>query len=279
MPEWPVGARASRGPGTGSAAIARNRNNRPAGSLALRLHRIDRTMTTKVFRLTLVLAASLTFTLAQVGPAAAAPSDDRLLAMERYTSDKGRTLARTYEPALRELNTQIYHCMPWVEVQKESIGFFRPKPATQDDRYLSIRIFVEQEPSPQFASLAVEERASSMFSRYVGPLIRRMAAYVPPTGNPAPDGFTVIVEWLKQHAMGASDRPVHETMAVFVDRALALEYLAGSVPARELASRARVMAWDGAEALGPLKVSAWEDNFVATYKVRNYQMEKGVNCQ
>ena len=166
-----------------------------------------------------------------------------------------------------------------VEVQKESIGFFRPKPATQDDRYLSIRIFVEQEPSPQFASLAVEERASSMFSRYVGPLIRRMAAYVPPTGNPAPDGFTVIVEWLKQHAMGASDRPVHETMAVFVDRALALEYLAGSVPARELASRARVMAWDGAEALGPLKVSAWEDNFVATYKVRNYQMEKGVNCQ
>ena len=64
-----------------------------------------------------------------------------------------------------------------------------------------------------------------------------------------------------------------------VDRALALEYLAGSVPARELASRARVMAWDGAEALGPLKVSAWEDNFVATYKVRNYQMEKGVNCQ
>ena len=142
--------------------------------------------------------------------------------MERYTSDKGRTLARTYEPALRELNTQIYHCMPWVEVQKESIGFFRPKPATQDDRYLSIRIFVEQEPSPQFASLAVEERASSMFSRYVGPLIRRMAAYVPPTGNPAPDGFTVIVEWLKQHAMGASDRPVHETMAVFVDRALAL---------------------------------------------------------
>ena len=199
MPEWPVGVRASRGPGTGSRAIARNRNNRPAGSLALRLHRIDRTMTTKVFRLTLVLAASLTFTLAQVGPAAAAPSDDRLLAMERYTSDKGRTLARTYEPALRELNTQIYHCMPWVEVQKESIGFFRPKPATQDDRYLSIRIFVEQEPSPQFASLAVEERASSMFSRYVGPLIRRMAAYVPPTGNPAPDGFTVIVEWLKQH--------------------------------------------------------------------------------
>jgi hypothetical protein len=67
-------------------------------------------------------------------------------------------------------------------------------------------------------------------------------------------------------------------MAVFVDRSLALEYLAGTVAARDLATRARVMAWDGADALGPLRVSAWEDNFVSTYKVRNYQIEKGFTC-
>jgi hypothetical protein len=79
--------------------------------------------------------------------------------------------------------------------------------------------------------------------------------------------------------MASGDRPVHETMAVFVDRAAVLEFLDGTLPPRELASRAKVMAWDGATALGPLSVSAWEDNFVSTYKVQNYQMEKGVTCQ
>jgi hypothetical protein len=39
------------------------------------------------------------------------------------------------------------------------------------------------------------------------------------------------------------------------------------------------MAWDGTSSLGALNVSAWEDNFVSTYKVQNYQLEKGVSCQ
>ncbi|HEX3175149.1 MAG TPA: hypothetical protein VHZ49_00635 [Methylomirabilota bacterium] len=234
-------------------------------------------MTTYRFRI-VALALSLSTTLG-VAASSAAPSDDRILPIDSYTSEKGRMLARAHDAALHELNAQIYHCMPWVEIQKQSIGFFKPKTATQDDRYLSMRLFVEQEPSPQFATLAVEERASSMFSRYVGPMIRRMAAYVPPAKEPALDGFTVIVEWQKQHGMASGDRPVHETMAVFVDRAAVLEFLDGTLPPRELASRAKVMAWDGATALGPLSVSAWEDNFVSTYKVQNYQMEKGVTCQ
>lgn len=234
-------------------------------------------MMTPMFRL-LALTLCLSMGLGVAG-AAAGPSDDRILPIETYTSEKARALARAHAAALRELNAQIYHCMPWVEVQKQSIGFFKPKNATQDDRYLSIRIFVEQEPSAQFAGLAVEERASSMFSRYVGPLIRRMAAYVPPASDPQLDGFTVIVEWLKQQSSPDGGRPVHETMAVFVDRATALEYLAGNIAPRDLASRARVMAWDGTNALGALQVSAWEDNFVSTYKVQNYQLEKGVTCR
>ena len=234
-------------------------------------------MTNHAFR-SVMLTVSFALVLGVPGLSTAAPADDRVLSVESYTSDKGRTLARAHAGALRDLNAQIYHCMPWVEVQKQSIGFFKPKNATQDDRYLSIRIFVEQEPSPQFASLAVEERASSMFSRYVGPLIRRMATYVPPANDPTLDGFTVIVEWLKQHASSGSERPIHETIAVFVDRATALEYLGGGMTPRDLATRARVMAWDGANALGSLTVSAWEDNFVSTYKVHNYQLEKGITC-
>ena len=234
-------------------------------------------MTNQALR-SVVLTVSFALVLAVPGVSMAAPSDDRVLAIDSYTSDKGKALARTHAAALQQLNAQIYHCMPWVEVQKQSIGFFKPKNANQDDRYLSIRIFVEQEPSPQFASLAVEERASSMFSRYVGPLIRRMAAYVPPAGDPSLDGFTVIVEWQKQQATGGSERPIHETIAVFVDRATALEYLGGNVAPRDLATRSRVMAWDGTSSLGALNVSAWEDNFVSTYKVQNYQLAPGVTC-
>src|SRR5256885_1199246 len=78
---------------------------------------------------------------------------------------------------LRDLNAGIYHCLPWLDVSQESIGFFRPKhlAQSQDNRYLSLRIFIVQDRSSQFAALKLEERASAMFSRYVGAMLRRMA--------------------------------------------------------------------------------------------------------
>ena len=88
-----------------------------------------------------------------VSVAVAAPPTDRVLPSGQYTTDKGRALGAAHARALDELNAGIYHCWPWVEVLKSSIGFYRPKGATQDDRYLSIRIFIEQEPSPAFAKL------------------------------------------------------------------------------------------------------------------------------
>ncbi len=210
---------------------------------------------------------------------AAAPPDDRVLAVNQYTTEKGRTLAQTYARDLREINAGIYHCIPWVEIQKESIGFFRPKHLTGDDRYLSLRIYIEQDPSPAFARLAVEERASAMFSRYVGPLLRRMATSPALLTDNSVDGFTVILEWLKQAATAAGERPVHETIAVFVPKSVAADYVAGRANVGDIAARARVLGWDGETPLGPLKLSAWDDNFVATHKVKNYQLEPGVTCQ
>lgn len=210
---------------------------------------------------------------------ATAPPDDRVLPVAQYTTEKGRTLAKTYARDLREINAGIYHCIPWVEIQKESIGFFRPKHLTGDDRYLSLRIYIEQDPSPAFASLAVEQRASAMFSRYVGPLLRRMTKSPALLSDISVDGFTIILEWLKQAASAAGERPVHETIAVFVPKAIAAEYIAGKTTSADIAARARVLGWDGETSLGPLKLSAWDDNFVATHKVKNYQLEPGVTCQ
>jgi hypothetical protein len=39
-----------------------------------------------------------------------------------------------------------------------------------------------------------------------------------------------------------------------------------------------VLGWDGETALGPLRLAAWDDNFVSTYKVKNYELEPGVTC-
>ena len=201
-----------------------------------------------------------------------------MLPVELYTSEKAKSLGATHLEALRALNAGVYHCMPWVEVQKHSIGFFRPKHATVDDRYLSIRIYIEQDPSSEFARFRVEERASAMFSRYVGPMLRRMTKDPAVAANPALDGFTVILEWLKQVPRGAGERPIHETIAIFIDKQTAVDYLSHATAITDVATRARVLAFDGETALGPIKVAVWDDNFVSTFKVSNYALEPGVTC-
>lgn len=229
------------------------------------------------------LAVAFAIVLACVSAAgtanASSPPDDRLLPVDQYTSDKARTLGTTHRDALRALNAGIYHCMPWVELQKHSIGFFRPKGATADDRYLSLRIYIEQDPSPEFARFRVEERASAMFSRYVGPLLRRMTKDPAILADPAMDGFTVILEWMKQAPRAAGERPVHETIAIFIEKKVAVEYLDGAIAITDVATRARVLAFDGETALGPLRrLAVWEDKFVSTFKVSNYVLEPGVTC-
>ena len=230
--------------------------------------------------LALALACVMAAGRAEAAPpgAASAPPEDRLLPVDQYTSAKARALGTTHRETLRALNTGIYHCMPWVELQKHSIGFFRPKGATADFRYLTLRIYIEQDPSPEFARFRIEERASGMFSRYVGPLLRRMTKDPAILADPAVDGFTVILEWMKQLPRAAGERPVHETIAIFIERNVAREYLEGAIPIADVAGRARVLGFDGETALGPLRVAVWEDKFVATFKVSNYVLEPGVSC-
>jgi hypothetical protein len=234
------------------------------------MHGVARMMTRRI--------APILFVLLFAGFAeAASPSEDRILGLDRYTSEKGRALGSTYGTSLRQLNATIYHCMPWLEVPREGIGFYKPRDASRDDRYLSIRVYIEQEASTQFTAMPVEQRASSMFSRYVGPLLRRMTANRAMLNDGSVDGFTVILEWLKETPMSGG-RPVHETIAVFLDKTTAVDYLQGAVKASNLPGRARIYGWDGETPLGKLRLAAWDDNFVSTYKVQNYQLEAGVTC-
>ena len=207
-----------------------------------------------------------------------AAQSDLVLPADQYSSQTAKRLAATHATALRDIAGTLYHCLPWLEVHRHSIGFFKPKHATTDERYLSVRVFVEQEPSESFAQLGAEGRAGAMFSRYVGHLLRRMARDRALVGDTDLAGFTVIVEWVKQGA-AINGRPVHETIAAFVPKPLAVEYLTRRAGAADLARRSRVLAFDGETALGEIAVKAYDDDFAATYKVKNYEMPAGVECR
>ena len=231
---------------------------------------VSATLFTRALALTLVTATG----------ALAAPLDDSVLPPDQYTSQKARTLGQKYATALHDLNAGIRHCLPWLSVHKESIGFFRPKhldPA-KDDRYLSLRIYVEQEISPEFASLRMEGRASAMFSRYVGSLLQRMTQHAEIVADTLLDGFTVIVDWRKPTSQPLG-RPVRETIAVFADRPTVAGYVAGRISVSDLAARVAVFGFDGETALGRLAIQGWEDNFLKTSQIANHSGAPGVACR
>ncbi len=223
-----------------------------------------------------LLVAALVASLVAAGGAFAAPPEDHLLPVDQHSSEKGRDLARKHAAALHALDAGIYDCMPWLDILKNSIGFFKPKHLNGDTRYLSLRIFVEQDPSPQFMALGFQGRASAMFSRYVGEMLRRMTQNNTLLGDARVDGFTVIVGWTKQ--IVEDGRPFHETIASFTEKAVAADYVAGRVTIGDLARHTVVLGYDGDKPLGQVKLQAWEDTFVKTFQVANYQPAAGVSC-
>ena len=220
-------------------------------------------------------AATLTFL---VNPASAAEAPaDRVLSPDRYTSDKGRALGQKYQGTLRDLNAKVYTCMPWLDVKTEGIGFYKPKHIDGDVRYLSLNVNVDQQPAPEFTKLSVQDRVSSMFSRYVPHLLRSMATN-DLLKDPNVEGFTVITSWLK--ADPSSGQPaVMETSASFVPKSVAVDFLRGKATVAQLAEGSHVIAWDGETKLGQVKAKAWADDFVLTYKVAGYTPDPKVSCQ
>jgi len=231
---------------------------------------------TKLGRAIVGLAAAATLTLGVNGALAADAPADRVLQPDRYTSDRGRALGQKYQGALRDLNAKIYHCMPWLDVKPEGIGFYKPKHLDGDIRYLSLNVTVDQQPAAEFTRLAVQDRVSSMFSRYVPHLLRSMATN-DLLKEPTLDGFTVIASWLKGEPTSGQP-PVMETAAAFMPKALVTDFLRGRASLAQLAEGAHVIAWDGETKLGNVKAKAWADDFVLTYKVAGYTPDPQVTC-
>ena len=210
-------------------------------------------------------------------PVPAAAADDTIMSVDQYKTAKARNLATTHQPLLKQMRDEIYHCMPWVGVQKAGIGFRQPKGAVEDDRYLSVWIVIDQDEDARFAALPPERRASAMFSRYGTDLLRRMAQLQPLAADPDVKGYSVVLSWLKPGTGGAV-QPVNETLALWSDKQTTLGFLAKRVPAGEFTRRAKFNVFDGTQDMGRLALEVWEDSFVRTFKVANYEAPKGQRC-
>jgi len=211
--------------------------------------------------------------LALVEGAPAAPREEAIMALERYTTPKAKTLATTFGDQLRQIYDRIFHCRPWLEVQKGGLGFSRPAGSSGDDRYLNIWVWVEQQISPEFAALSQAHRASAMFSRHGVDLLRQLAADPGIFADPALTGYSVILTWVKP-----GDQERAETLGVFTDKVTVRAFLARRIAGPEFVKRATVVAFDGKDPVGRLPLEVWEDNFATTYQPKDYQPE-GTNLR
>ena len=210
-----------------------------------------------------------------VSPSFAAP-EDSITPLEQYNTPKSKTLARTYRPELVRFYEHVYWCLPWLGVFKNGIGFRQPKGAEQDDRYLSVWVTIDQTDDGSFAAMSQNRRVSAMLSRYGVDLLRRMTAMTSVASDANLTGFSVVLTWPKPGL--PPDRPVSETMALFVDKANLADFLAKRLSPDEFMSRAKLSFFDGKDPLVPGKLEIWEDNFNSTYKLKNYEMPKEAKC-
>ena len=217
-------------------------------------------------------------------PVAAAPpttaeaAGEKVIPLERYTTPKGQALARTHQQRIQKYAEQIWGCLPWLDVQKQSIGFQRPKGVPGDDRYFSTWILIPQAENPNFAALPQSRRMSAMFSRYGVDLLRRMASIHDVLADSNVHGFSVVLSWLKPGTSRPGGRPVNESVAAFIDKTTGLDYLERRISHGDLARQMRVMGFDGQTDLGPQALEIWDDDFAATFKLPNYEPPAGITC-
>ena len=207
--------------------------------------------------------------LASAGPA------EHLMPAEKHSTPKGQALATKYRPQLLEFSEYVYHCLPYLEI-KHGLGFKKVPKEQGDNRYAAVWIRAEQASDPTFAALPVDRQVSAMFSRYAIPMLRRLAAVPGFASDPDVHGFSVAVEWVKPGS--DPNVPTMEILAMFADQASTRAFLGQTLSAREYVEKMRLTFFDGKKEVGRLPIEVWEDNFVATYKVPGYEIEKGKVC-
>ena len=187
-------------------------------------------------------------------------ADETIIPTEQHNTEKARALAKTYEEHLRHLSATIPQCYPWVAIQKAGLGFRRPKGSAEDDRYLSVWVWVEQYYTPEFAATSRDRRASAMFQRYGLELLRRLASHPGLLTDPTLKGFSVVLSWQKPEAsLPPGSQPLGETLVVFMDREKVQKLFKRQISLAEFVKASLVSAFEGKQELGPIALSFQND--------------------
>jgi len=207
----------------------------------------------------------------------AAP-EDAITPIDQYTTAKAKALAGAYQSQLLQFSDYVYHCLPWIGVVKNGIGFRQPVGAEADDRYLSVWISIDQKTDGPFGDLPLDGRVSAMFSRYGVDMLRREAQLDGVASDANVKGFSVVLSWLKPASSGGGKTPLMETLALFIDKSSLAEFLAKRLLPPEFTSRATFNVFEGKERVGRVALDVWEDNFNSTFKLPNYVLAPGKKC-
>ena len=82
------------------------------------------------------------------GVSFAAAPEDALMPLDKYPTEKGKSLASVHRTRLIQLSEQIYNCLPWLALHPGRLGFPRDRDSQGDDRYLSTWVYVDQREDP-----------------------------------------------------------------------------------------------------------------------------------
>lgn len=208
--------------------------------------------------------------------AKAAGPQDAIIPIGEYSTTKGRGLAEAHKAELLKLSEHVYHCLPWLAVVKNGIGFPHPNDAKADDRYLSLWVSIDQAEDPRFGAFTLPQRVSAMFSRYGVDLLRRMTKLTDVQSDTNVQGFTVILSWVKPGT--ATTTPINETIALFADKPVVADFLAQRLPAAEFAEKATFNVFDGKTKIGRVQLDIVQDDFNSTFKLKGYELAKGQSC-
>jgi len=208
--------------------------------------------------------------------AKAAGPQDAIIPIGEYSTPKGRGLAEAHKAELLKLSEHVYHCLPWLAVVKNGIGFPHPNDAKGDDRYLSLWVSIDQAEDPRFGAFTLPQRVSAMFSRYGVDLLRRMTKLTDVQSDTNVQGFTVILSWVKPGT--ATTKPINETIALFADKPVVADFLAQRLPAAEFAEKATFNVFDGKTKIGRVQLDIVQDDFNSTFKLKGYELAKGQSC-
>ena len=208
--------------------------------------------------------------------AKAAGPQDAIIPIGDYSTAKGRGLAEAHKAELLKLSEHVYHCLPWLAVVKNGIGFPHPNDAKGDDRYLSLWVSIDQAEDPRFGAFTLPQRVSAMFSRYGVDLLRRMTKLTDVQSDTNVQGFTVILSWVKPGT--ATTKPINETIALFADKPVVADFLAQRLPAAEFAEKATFNVFDGKTKIGRVQLDIVQDDFNSTFKLKGYELAKGQSC-